>query len=90
MPTTVLFIGDPHFQVSNIIEVDLFLEKIINLATIKKPDIIVISGDILHTHERLHTVALNKAYELIDNMRKISKTYVLVGNHDYNNYSMKL
>ena len=36
MPTTVLFIGDPHFQVSNIIEVDLFLEKIINLATIKK------------------------------------------------------
>lgn len=90
MPTTVLFIGDPHFQVSNILEVDLFLEKIINLATIKKPDIIVIAGDILHTHERLHTVALNKAYELIDSMRKISKTYVLVGNHDYTCNSMFL
>ena len=85
MPTTILFIGDPHFQISNIQEVDLFLEKIINLATKKNPDIIVIAGDILHTHERLHTLALNKAYDLIDNMRKITKTYVLVGNHDYIN-----
>ena len=50
MPTSVLFIGDPHFQVSNIPEVELFMEKIINLATEKKPDIIVIAGDILHTH----------------------------------------
>ena len=83
MPTSVLFIGDPHFQVSNVPEIELFMEKIINLATEKKPDIIVIAGDILHTHERLHTIALNKAYELVDNMRQITKTYVLVGNHDY-------
>ena len=27
MTVTVLFIGDPHFQVSNIPEVDMFLEK---------------------------------------------------------------
>ena len=83
MPTSVLFIGDPHFQISNIPEVELFLERITNLATQKQPDIIVIAGDVLHTHERLHTIALNKAYELIDNMRKITKTYILVGNHDY-------
>ena len=48
----------------------------------EKPDIIVIAGDVLHTHERLHTIVLNKAYELIENMRNISKTFVLVGNHD--------
>lgn len=83
MPTTILFIGDPHFQVNNIPEVELFMERIINLATKKQPDRIVIAGDILHTHERLHTLALNKAYELVDNMRLIAKTYVLVGNHDY-------
>ena len=40
--TTVLFIGDPHIQVSNIPEINLFMEKIINLATEKKPDIIII------------------------------------------------
>lgn len=80
--TTVIFIGDPHFQVSNIQEVDMFIEKITKLAEEKQPDIIIIAGDLLHTHERLHTSALNKAYEFIEKMRNISKTYVLVGNHD--------
>ena len=83
MSVRILFIGDPHIQVANIPEVELFTEKLINLATEKQPDLIVLAGDLLHTHERLHTLALNKAYELVDNMRSISKTYVLVGNHDY-------
>ena len=81
--TTVLFIGDPHFMVTNIPEVEIFIERMTTLAQEKKPSLIIIAGDLLHTHERLHTLPLNKAYELIDNMRKISKTYVLVGNHDY-------
>lgn len=86
MPATVLCIGDPHFQVSNIPEVELFIEHIINLATEKQPDLIIILGDLLHTHELLHSVALNKACEFIEHMRMIAKTYVLVGNHDmYNN-----
>lgn len=80
---TVLFCGDPHFMVSNIPEVELFIERMTALANEKKPDLIICAGDLLHTHERLHTLPLNKAYEFIDKMRKISKTYVLVGNHDY-------
>ena len=80
---SILFIGDPHFQVSNITEVELFIEHIVKLAEDKNPDIIVIAGDLLHTHETIHTIALNKAYELVDKMRHITKTYVLVGNHDY-------
>ena len=83
MAVTILFIGDPHFQVNNITEVDLFLQKITTLAKQKQPDLIIIAGDLLHTHERLHTIALNKAYDLVNNMRNIAKTYVLVGNHDY-------
>jgi DNA repair exonuclease SbcCD nuclease subunit len=81
--TTVLFIGDPHFQTTNIPEVDLFLDKIQKLAIDKNPDLIVIAGDILHNHERLHTIALNKAYDLVNSMKAIAKTYILVGNHDY-------
>ena len=81
--TNVLFIGDPHFQLNNLIEVDLFINKITDLAKSKKPDIIIIAGDLLHTHERLHTTVLNKAYEFVNAMRLISKTYILVGNHDY-------
>lgn len=82
MTVTAICIGDPHVQVTNIPEVDMFIERLINLVTEKQPDFIVILGDILHTHERLHTTALNKAYELVNNMRLIAKTFVLVGNHD--------
>jgi len=82
MSYKVVFIGDPHFQVGNMVEVDLFLDKIQKLVHVTKPDMIVIAGDILHTHERLHTLALNKAYELVKYMRCIAPTYILVGNHD--------
>jgi DNA repair exonuclease SbcCD nuclease subunit len=83
MSVKILFIGDPHIQVSNLPEVEIFMERLINLATERKPDLIVIAGDLLHTHERLHTLALNKAYDMVNDMRLIAKTYVLVGNHDY-------
>lgn len=78
----VLFIGDQHFKTDNIPEVELFIQKITQLAEDKKPDIILVAGDLLDTHERIHTTPLNKAYEFIDKMRKIALTYVLVGNHD--------
>ena len=87
---TVLFIGDPHIQVDNIQEVDLCIEKLILVAEEKKPTFIILAGDLLHTHERLHTTPLNKCYDFIDKMRKISKTYVLTGNHDYENNSQFL
>ena len=83
--TTTLFIGDPHVQTNNITDVNLCIEKLIILAKDKSPTFIVIAGDLLHTHERLHTTALNKACQLVDEMRKISPTYVLVGNHDMEN-----
>ena len=77
MPVDSLFIGDPHIQVGNIQDVNLLIERLINLAKEKKPTFIVIGGDVLHDHERLHTLALNKAYELIDNMRIIQPSSVL-------------
>lgn len=78
----VLVIGDEHFQTSNIPEVELFIEKIEKLAMEKKPDFIVSLGDLLHTHERLNTIPLNKAHEFINKLRKIAPVYSLIGNHD--------
>jgi DNA repair exonuclease SbcCD nuclease subunit len=78
----VIAIGDIHVQTNNICEIDLFIERIEKLVTSVEPDIIVILGDVLHYHERLHTTALNKACEFINKMREICLTYVLVGNHD--------
>lgn len=86
MPLKIIGVGDPHFRTDNIPEVNLFIDKIEELAKKEQPDLIVILGDVLHTHERLHTIPLNKAYEFVERMRNIAKTFVLVGNHDlYNN-----
>lgn len=78
----VLAIGDPHFKTSNIKEVEMFLERIESLCIQETPDLIVILGDLLHEHERIHTTPLNKAYQFVKNMSKICFTYVIVGNHD--------
>lgn len=85
-----IVIGDPHFQTDNISEVTMFMDKIEELAKKESPDFIVILGDLLHTHERIHTIPLNKAYEFIERMRNIAKTFVLVGNHDMINNSVYL
>ena len=80
---TVLCIGDPHIRVSNIADVDLFLERIVErvLAT-SQLDAIVVLGDTLHDHERLHTTPLNKAIEFFVTLSRYAPTWVLVGNHD--------
>ena len=79
----VIAIGDPHFRVENIVEVETFMDKMAKLVKSEKPDMIVVLGDLLHTHEKIFTIAMNKAYDFIKIMRDIAPTYVLVGNHDY-------
>jgi DNA repair exonuclease SbcCD nuclease subunit len=78
----IIAIGDPHFRIDNILETELFIEKMVGLCSKEKPDRIVILGDVLHTHERIHTVPLNMAYNFIEKMSVFAKTYLLVGNHD--------
>ena len=78
----IVAIGDPHFKIDNIQETDLFSERIVHLCEDHAPDLIVVLGDLLHTHERLHTTAMNRCTRLIDRLRQIALTYVIVGNHD--------
>ena len=76
-----IVIGDPHFKRDNIENVELFISKITVLIDNVKPDFIVMLGDLLHDHERLHTIPLNYAYDFI---RILSgyPTFCIVGNHD--------
>lgn len=82
----ILAIGDTHFRVNNIDMISMFIEKLLQATTEIKPDIVVLLGDILHDHERLHTTPMNKAYEMIRSLRDISPVFVLVGNHDMINH----
>ena len=81
--STILFIGDPHFQVSACEDVERFIIAVSELAEERLPDLIIIAGDILHNHERIHTTALNMAYSMVDRLRVIAHVMILVGNHDY-------
>jgi UDP-2,3-diacylglucosamine pyrophosphatase LpxH len=80
--TTILVIGDVHIKTTNIPDIDIFIKKICDIISEKKPSFIVLLGDILDTFEKINTFELNKAIELIDKIRKITKLYVLIGNHD--------
>ena len=92
MTLNILCIGDIHIQTNNTIDIKIFTEKLYEY--IKKNeeiiDIIVLMGDILHTHERLHTIPFNIANNMIEQLSKMKPLYILVGNHDYINNSQFL
>lgn len=82
MKSHAIVIGDQHFKINNIPEVEEYIHKIEILVRDRNPDFIVLLGDMLDQHEKIHTSPLNKAFEFIDKMRNIAPTFVLVGNHD--------
>lgn len=86
----VLAIGDPHFRIDNLEDVASYIVAIGTVLEREKPDSVIILGDLLHYHERIHTTVLNTAYTFIHTIRKYCPVYVIVGNHDYINNSQFL
>lgn len=86
----VLTIGDPHFTSANSVKVLMLIEKIVDLISKNRFDFVVILGDVLHTHEKVHTIAMNHALDFFKKVSAICATYVLVGNHDLINNSQFL
>ncbi len=80
--STIICIGDPHFQTSNIPEVEVFMARLDAWLSTVCPALIVMLGDLLHTHENLHVDPLNKACEFIKMLSRHATTYAIVGNHD--------
>lgn len=81
----ILAIGDLHIRHNNVEDTMQLSVSLQRLVREMRPDIVVLLGDILHTHERVHSMALNRAYELIHKLREYAHVYILVGNHDYIN-----
>lgn len=78
----ILAIGDPHFKVDNTEESEHFHQQVKNWLIQNKVDIIIILGDILHSHEKIFTFAMNTAVNFITMCSEFAPTYCLVGNHD--------
>ena len=81
-PVSVLCIGDPHIHVNNLDEADIMIKEVLRVAKENKPTFIACLGDLLHTHEKIHTFALKKATEFMHSLSLIAPTYLIVGNHD--------
>ena len=81
--TNILLIGDPHFKVGNTDETDKFTKGVFDfLEEVGGVDMIVVMGDILHTHEKIHVKPLMRATKFLLALAMEVETYVLVGNHD--------
>ncbi len=88
--TQFYVIGDLHFRVDNVLESKMFIQKTLENIFAKDRTAsgshgikyIVVLGDVLHTHERLHTTPMNIATSFLKELSTIRPTFVLVGNHD--------
>ena len=80
---TCLVIGDPHFQVTNAEIASELIEKVNLLVDQMNPTFVVILGDLLHTHEKIHVEPLRLATELILSLSQKTKVFLIIGNHDY-------
>ena len=79
----ILCIGDPHFRVDNIEETQQFTSNLSKYLDENEIDMIIVMGDVLHTHEKIHTFALNAAFDFFKMLSSKNKpVYSLVGNHD--------
>lgn len=78
-----LVVGDVHIKLDNLTDIEVFIKKLKQEIINRQPTVIILLGDILHTHERIHTSCLQYADLLFSMCCELKPTYVLVGNHDY-------
>lgn len=87
----ILCIGDPHLRIEDEIQAKLLIKNVNKfLNENKNIDIIIILGDILHNHEKIHSASLNLAIEFFKMCKNYCPTYCLVGNHDATNNTIFL
>lgn len=84
-PVTALVIGDPHFKAKTASEVQTLIDGVVSLAKTHTPTFIMVLGDILHDHERIHVSPFNNAVKFLFLLKDIAPTYFIVGNHDMQN-----
>lgn len=78
----MLCVGDIHIKPTNVHLVDTLQHQLLEIVDREPVERVVLLGDLLDTFERVHTQALNRAYQLIHAIRERCPVVVLVGNHD--------
>ncbi len=83
----ILTCGDPHIKPDNFREIELLISKMEKLVVEEDPDLVVILGDMLHTHDRINMDCFVLVEKFLKKMHDCSRGVVfIIGNHDrFNN-----
>ena len=85
MPLKIICIGDLHIKISNMSRAKEMTSRIIETVKDIKPDFVVVMGDTLDRFNDVKTEALTLAIDFLSELHKISKVFLLIGNHDLPN-----
>jgi len=89
----ILIIGDTHFHNWSIPQLNWyqedFLTKILpDVVKTNKPDVIVFLGDMFESKSHVDKKVLGLVFSSFDTISKmVSRTYIVVGNHDYYSFT---
>lgn len=85
----VVAVGDLHFKKDNSVLTDLVIHKIIEQLEKIRPDIVVLLGDILDTHEKIDMKTQNRAIRFIKQIAAMKsnsdegvQVIITIGNHE--------
>lgn len=78
----ILIIGDPHLKPSSISLVERFLSWILDTIRTQKPDLVVILGDVFHTHNVVRSEIMFMITKYLEEALELVPHTILVGNHD--------
>jgi len=78
----VLVIGDPHFKLTNRLQMEVVVDECVRVARERTPTFIVCLGDVLDRFSTIREEPLNQALDFFHRLLEHAPLFVLVGNHD--------
>jgi len=79
---TILVLGDPHFRLTNRLQMEVVVDECVRVAQERKPTFIVCLGDILDRFSTIREEPLNQALDFFHRLLEHAPLVVLIGNHD--------
>lgn len=79
----ILLFGDLHLRKGHLLQGQECCRALVDTSKKVRPDLIILLGDVLHTHEMVYVKALKLFEGLLEQLRNIAPVRVLVGNHDF-------
>lgn len=79
----ILTLGDPHIRLNNLHDINQLHDHVLELLSEHNPDMLVVLGDVLHTHATINSHALVAAVNFLYLLSKnVPLMMLIIGNHD--------